>query len=206
MWQNKTNINYKHFKTAESKKSDSPLEQTSQTKIKQKTVICPHCELEQSFPESAMSGFCKKCNKRITLTDKGGSGKSDKNTSSQNLRSVGCTKCKSRQSVPNNALSSFCKKCGARINLQNYEIKSKFNGELSTKGTLFVRIGGDVKADVNVGNAVIEGKLKGTITAEGHVELKSTAKIYGEIFTPKLIVNDGALFVGQSHVPPDTNT
>ncbi|MDP8262891.1 MAG: polymer-forming cytoskeletal protein [Candidatus Ancaeobacter aquaticus] len=199
MWQEKT-VNYKHFKP---KQSTNPLTSNTKPVGKQKEITCPHCGLEQNVTESALSVFCKSCNKRITLSNLTGNNNDGSTNVKMSLKSVNCSKCDTSQQVPHNALSSFCKKCGNRINLQNYEIKSKFNGELNTCGTLFIKIGGDVKSDINVGNAVIEGTLTGKLIAKGKVELKSTAKVYGKIISPQLIMHDGALFVGTTQVPPD---
>lgn len=223
MWQNKSNINYKLFKpagpaaqniSARPMQPQQPQQQQPQARpnVKQRKVSCPHCGFEQFAIEEALSVFCKNCSKRITV---GAMIKPQQSQMAQvdafkrmtqhptHFRSTTCPKCAARQNVPNNALSSFCQKCGHRINLQDYEIKGKFTGPLSTKGTLLITISGDVRSDVNVGNAVIEGKLVGKVIAEGVVELKSTAKLYGDVIAAKLIVSDGALFAGHAMVPPN---
>ncbi len=80
--------------------------------------------------------------------------------------------------------------------MQDYQIRGKFNGDIQTKGTLTVAMGGDVRADVQVGNAIIEGRLQGTIHADGRVELRSTAFLLGDIYAKTIVVQEGAAFRG----------
>jgi len=82
-------------------------------------------------------------------------------------------------------------------------INGKFEGELSSSGTVHVGPQGDLRADVNVGNAVIEGKVNGNITASERVELRATAQMVGDITASKLIVEEGVVFVGRCEVSPD---
>jgi len=205
MWQDKSHLNYKALREVDAKNGLAGVPGTSAAKqaTRQRKIQCPHCSYEQLVLEEALSVFCKNCNKRITLGAPQKSAQQHNASFTHHVRTVSCPKCSAQQQVPNNALSSFCQKCGNRINLQDYEIKGKFNGELNTKGTLVVTISGDVHADVTVGNAVIEGKLVGKIQCEGKVELRSTARLYGDVIATQFIVNDGALFVGNSLVPPN---
>ena len=116
------------------------------------------------------------------------------------VKKVRCSHCNTVQEVPTIALSSFCKKCGQRINLQDYEIRGKFQGELDTRGTIIIAENAEVKADINVGSAVVKGKIQGVIIAEKSIKLTSTGKIFGEVITPNFIVEDGAIFVGKAQI------
>ncbi len=49
------------------------------------------------------------------------------------------------------------------------KIDGKFEGQLTTKGSLIVGQSGEVHADVKAGNVVIDGKVSGNIGAEGKV-------------------------------------
>ena len=148
----------------------------------QKLVVCPACYYQQAASLQVLSIFCKNCNRRINLEGQG-QGRMPAPAQSS-LRPVSCPGCQATQEVPSNALSAFCQKCGKRINMQDYQIRGKFNGDIQTKGTLTVALGGDVHADVHVGNAIIEGKLFGTVRADGKVELRSTGYLR-EMYLPK---------------------
>lgn len=66
----------------------------------------------------------------------------------------------------------------------------------SEKGTLIIGPSGQVDASVWVATAVINGTVNGDITTSEHLELKRTAKIVGNIRTPRLIMEDGAILEG----------
>jgi len=52
-------------------------------------------------------------------------------------------------------------------------------------------------AQIRADSIVVCGKVKGEITATQRVEIRSTAKVIGNITAPKLIVEEGAIFEGQ---------
>ena len=83
-------------------------------------------------------------------------------------------------------------------------IDGKFEGELSSSGTVHVGSQGDVKAEITVGAAVVEGKVSGNITASDRVELRSTARMVGDIKAAKLAVEEGVVFVGRCEVSSDS--
>jgi cytoskeletal protein CcmA (bactofilin family) len=73
----------------------------------------------------------------------------------------------------------------------------KFHGELLCADTLVVGERGEVEAAVQVGAAIISGQIKGNITARERVELRSTARIYGNVVTPVLVLEAGVVIDGQ---------
>lgn len=66
----------------------------------------------------------------------------------------------------------------------------------SDGGTLIVGNNGQLDANVAVGNAQINGTVNGDITATDRIQLGRTARVVGNISTPKLIIEDGAMFEG----------
>lgn len=66
----------------------------------------------------------------------------------------------------------------------------------SRKGTLIVDTAARVEADIEVAIAVINGTVTGDIVAHQKVELAPTAKIYGNIWTRSLAIQNGAIFEG----------
>lgn len=118
------------------------------------------------------------------------------------MRKIKCFNCNTNQEVPSIALASFCEKCGQRINLQDYKIKGRFHGELETRGEIRIATGAEVKANLNVGIAVIDGRIDGKITAENKVILNEGCLVVGSIIAPAMIVNEGAGFVGKAVINP----
>ena len=80
------------------------------------------------------------------------------------------------------------------------KVLGSFEGQIVTKGTLDIAAGANVQADVEAGNVIIEGDIKGNLAATDLIELKNTAKIQGDIRCKRLVVTEGAHFIGHCHV------
>lgn len=66
----------------------------------------------------------------------------------------------------------------------------------SESGTLIVGSSGRVDANIAVSAAIIGGTVNGDIIALEKVELGRTARVLGNIQTPRIIIEDGAVFEG----------
>ena len=66
----------------------------------------------------------------------------------------------------------------------------------SESGTLIVGANGQVDANIVVAAALINGVVNGDIVAHEKIQLGRTARVIGNIQTPKLLIEDGALFEG----------
>ena len=66
----------------------------------------------------------------------------------------------------------------------------------SSSGTLVVGAGGQVDANIEVAIASIQGIVNGDIISTQRVELGRAAKVNGNIQTPSLVIEQGALFEG----------
>ena len=73
-----------------------------------------------------------------------------------------------------------------------------FEGEINTKDTLIIGETAEIKADINVGKLVLEGKLEGNIKATIEIVIQPTGKFTGDLETPALIIEKGAVFNGSS--------
>lgn len=70
----------------------------------------------------------------------------------------------------------------------------------SETGSLLVMDRGKVKATITAGTVEISGTVEGTITAKTSVKIHSTGRVYGDIYTPALIIEHGAVFDGKCHM------
>lgn len=68
----------------------------------------------------------------------------------------------------------------------------------SSAGTLIVGANGKVDANIEVAVAVIHGTINGDIMATQRLELHRSAKVRGNIQTPSLVIEQGAIFEGSS--------
>lgn len=76
-------------------------------------------------------------------------------------------------------------------------VDGHFSGRISsTSGTLIVGNNGTVDANIEVAVAVIHGAINGDIIATQRLELGRAAKVHGNIQTPSLVIEQGAIFEG----------
>ncbi|MEP7270186.1 MAG: polymer-forming cytoskeletal protein [Acidobacteriota bacterium] len=67
----------------------------------------------------------------------------------------------------------------------------------SDTGSLLVMEKGHIKADVEAGIVEVGGIVEGKITARTSVKILATGRVYGDIHTPALIIEYGAVFEGK---------
>jgi cytoskeletal protein CcmA (bactofilin family) len=76
-------------------------------------------------------------------------------------------------------------------------VDGHLSGRISSgSGTLIVGANGKVDANVEVAIAVIHGTINGDIIATQRLELGRAAKVNGNIQTPSLVIEPGAIFEG----------
>jgi cytoskeletal protein CcmA (bactofilin family) len=75
----------------------------------------------------------------------------------------------------------------------------------SRTGTLTVSETAEVHGNIFVAVAIIDGLMRGDIRASERVELGSEARVIGNIETPALAIQPGAVFEGQCHFLPHTS-
>jgi cytoskeletal protein CcmA (bactofilin family) len=75
-------------------------------------------------------------------------------------------------------------------------IDGRFEGDVHGSDLLIVGPAAAVRAEIQVGSLVVNGRVEGNIVARKRVELLATAQVSGTIKTPTLIVSDGAVFNG----------
>lgn len=83
----------------------------------------------------------------------------------------------------------------------NFQAMLRVDGHLtgrvsSESGTLIVGSTGRVDANILVAAAMINGTVNGDIIASEKVELGRTARVLGNIQTPRVVIEDGAIFEG----------
>jgi cytoskeletal protein CcmA (bactofilin family) len=67
----------------------------------------------------------------------------------------------------------------------------------SQTGTLIVSKTGEVEADIVAAVVIIDGLVRGNICASERVELQSHAQVIGDIESPAVAIQPGAVFEGQ---------
>ncbi len=85
-------------------------------------------------------------------------------------------------------------------------LDGNFQGEIISRGTLVVGSESVVKAQIHSAVLKVAGEVHGDLTATEKIELYPPAKVYGNIRTPSLVVEEGVLFEGtcsMAAVSPD---
>src|SRR5262249_33855188 len=96
----------------------------------------------------------------------------------------------------NSILGKGCKFKGTIEVEGTLRIDSEFEGVVNCPDTLVVGKTGVVKAEINVKNAIIGGKVVGNIHATNKIELQSGSHIEGDIHTHRLVIDEGVFFEG----------
>jgi cytoskeletal protein CcmA (bactofilin family) len=85
----------------------------------------------------------------------------------------------------------------------------RFRGWLRIEGAVVGELVGDnlvvgptgrVKADLSIGQLVVEGQVEGTVRASQAVEIRQRGQLRGEIETPSLFIDRGVTFEGRCRV------
>jgi cytoskeletal protein CcmA (bactofilin family) len=75
-------------------------------------------------------------------------------------------------------------------------LNGRFKGEISTTDTLIIGDKGVMNGDVRAGQVLIRGEVVGNVSAAERVELKRTARVFGDVEAPVVVVEEGVLFEG----------
>ena len=73
-------------------------------------------------------------------------------------------------------------------------------GSVRTEGSLIVGTSGAIDAEVSVRNISINGEFRGIIRASDRVEIHKDGKVFGDIYSPCLIIEAGATFEGRCNM------
>jgi cytoskeletal protein CcmA (bactofilin family) len=75
-------------------------------------------------------------------------------------------------------------------------VDGQVEGEVAAQDTLIVGETAIVNAQVIGSTIIIKGKVTGDITARKRVEIKAPGKLFGNVTTPSLIIQEGVIFEG----------
>jgi len=76
-------------------------------------------------------------------------------------------------------------------------IDGKFEGEVVSKDTLILGNSAVMNAEVSVGIIIVRGKIAGNIVASKKIEIRSDGEVIGNIKTPLLFIEEGAILDGK---------
>lgn len=77
-----------------------------------------------------------------------------------------------------------------------FRVDGRIEGKVRSRAELVVGEGGVVEGELEVARCVIGGEVRGTIRSTEQVMLHATAKVWADIETPALVMEDGAFLEG----------
>ncbi len=85
-------------------------------------------------------------------------------------------------------------------------IDGRFEGKSLKADQLYIGVDGKVKTNIEAVSVIVEGLIMGNINATSRVLLMPTAKVFGDIRTPELIIQNGVLLEGRCTIANDLRT
>jgi len=86
----------------------------------------------------------------------------------------------------------------------SFRIDGGFEGKIRSGSELVIGDAAEVTADIDVARLSINGSLKGSVRAGERVELLAKARVFGDIVTPILRIEEGAVFQGSCQMGEET--
>jgi cytoskeletal protein CcmA (bactofilin family) len=77
-----------------------------------------------------------------------------------------------------------------------FRVDGRVEGTVRSRSELVVGEGGVVEGEVEVARCIVGGEVRGTIHASEQVLLHAGAKVWADIHTPALVMEDGAFLEG----------
>lgn len=108
--------------------------------------------------------------------------------------------------IANNVIGENSFFSGTFIINGSLRIDGRFEGKYLQAEQLYVGRGGKIKTNINAVSVIVEGLIIGNINASSRVLLMPTARIFGDIKTPELIIQNGVILEGRCTIANDLKT
>lgn len=86
----------------------------------------------------------------------------------------------------------------------SFRVDGKFTGIVRSEGDLIVGESGEVEGELYVGQIFVSGTVRGSIRASRKIQIAPNGKVFAELDTPSLIIEDGATFEGNCAMTRDS--
>ena len=85
-------------------------------------------------------------------------------------------------------------------------IDGKVEGEINSDGVLTIGENADIRGEIKTKSITVYGKVQGNITVAERCELKSRCTLQGDLKAARLVIEEGATFIGKSEVTSSTSS
>ncbi|MDM7997424.1 MAG: polymer-forming cytoskeletal protein [Acidobacteriota bacterium] len=79
-------------------------------------------------------------------------------------------------------------------------VEGNIKGKIRSEAILEIGPGGRVDAEVHIRKIIVNGEFHGIIHASDRVEIHKDGKVFGDIYSPCLIIEAGATFDGHCNM------
>jgi len=79
-------------------------------------------------------------------------------------------------------------------------VEGSIKGKVRSEAMLEIGPGGVVDAEIYIRKISVDGEFRGVIHASDRVEIRRNGKVFGDIFSPCLIIEAGATFDGRCNM------
>jgi cytoskeletal protein CcmA (bactofilin family) len=87
---------------------------------------------------------------------------------------------------------------GTVVSAGSLRIDGQVKGQINADGDVTLSPQSQVEADIRAQNVAVAGRFKGSIVVKGRAELARGGRVDGNITSKTLVVEEGAVFQGQS--------
>lgn len=170
-------------------------------------IQCFECGAELEVPDSAESSMCKRCSRYLDLHDY-----RITTAMAKNFKTKGRIIIEPKGWVFNTDTTAG-----------DVVIRGRFHGRLTAERSLTIYSSAEIKGSLNVahliipvenhfrwaeciktGSAEIAGELAANLQADGTVTLKATARCFGDVTATNVVVEEGAVIVGNLRICPSS--
>jgi cytoskeletal protein CcmA (bactofilin family) len=170
-------------------------------------IKCFECGADLDVPASAESSMCKWCSRYLDLHDY-----RITTAMAKNFKTKGQFVIEPKGWVFNTETTAG-----------DVVIRGKFHGKLTAERSLTIYSGAEIKGSLNiahlvipaenhfrwteslkVGSAEIAGELAASLQATGTITLKATARCFGDVSAANLVIEEGAVVVGNLQIGHST--
>jgi len=85
----------------------------------------------------------------------------------------------------------------------SFRVDGKLTGIVRSEGDLIVGEAGEVEGELYVGQVFVSGTVRGVVRAARKIQIAPSGKVFAELDTPTLVIEDGATFEGRCSMSRD---
>lgn len=104
-------------------------------------------------------------------------------------------------SGPGTVVGANVKLVGTLQDASDITIHGRIEGEVISSQGITITETAYIKGPVSAEIVTVAGKVRGSITATGRMEIQPTGKVFGSITSKDLSIKSGAIFVGKCTMP-----